>query len=71
MLTRVLVYLQYLLPKYGLTALVHWISRVRIPAVKNFLITQFVRFYKVTDGNLTTRIPFPTPFFDRCFLIQC
>ena len=57
MLTRVLVYLQYLLPKYGLTALVHWISRVRIPAIKNFLITQFVRFYKVDTDEVYGSVP--------------
>ena len=57
MLTRVLVYLQYLLPKYGLTVLVHRLSRVRLPAVKDFLITQFVRLYNVDVDEVHGSVP--------------
>jgi phosphatidylserine decarboxylase len=53
----VLVYLQYLLPKYGLTVLVHRLSRVRVPAVKDFLITQFVRLYHVDVDEVHGSVP--------------
>jgi phosphatidylserine decarboxylase len=56
-ITRALVYLQYLLPKYSLTVLVHWFSRIRLPAVKNFLITQFVRLYKVDLEEVRGKAP--------------
>jgi phosphatidylserine decarboxylase len=54
---RLLVYLQYLLPKYALTVLVHWVSRIRLPAVKNLLITQFVRLYNVDTSEVRGNVP--------------
>ena len=41
------VVLQYLLPKYWLTALVYRLTRIRHTAFKNFLIRKFVWLYDV------------------------
>ena len=44
---RVSVLLQRLLPKRALTALVHWLARLRAPFVRSALIRGFVRLYAV------------------------
>lgn len=69
MLARAFVILQYLLPRYGLTALVHRLSRVRNVRVKNALIGGFVRLFDVNLDEAAGRTPvdFPTlnAFFTR------
>lgn len=57
MLGRLFVILQYLLPKYWLTTIVYRIARVRRPAVKDFLITRFVRLFDVDVGEVTREVP--------------
>jgi phosphatidylserine decarboxylase len=49
--------LQYLLPRYWLTALVHRLARVRAPAVKNFLIRRFTRLYGVDTSEVRLAVP--------------
>ena len=65
MLSRLFVLMQYLLPKYLLTAIIYRIARIRHAGFKNFLITRFVRLYKVDTGDI--RLPLPegvNPFDD-------
>ncbi|MGH8399119.1 MAG: archaetidylserine decarboxylase [Gammaproteobacteria bacterium] len=38
---------QYLLPQHTITRTTHWLTRVEIPAVKNWLIRSFIRHFKV------------------------
>ncbi len=57
MLSRTFAYLQYLLPRYWMTALVHRIARIRLASVKNFLISRFVHLYRVDTGDVERRIP--------------
>ncbi len=49
--------LQFLLPKYALTALAHRLSRVRTRAVKDFLITRFIKLYGVELGEIAQPVP--------------
>jgi phosphatidylserine decarboxylase len=42
---RAFIALQYLMPQHALTALVHAVTRSRVPRVKNFLIERFVGSY--------------------------
>ena len=61
---RLFAYLQYLLPRYWMTALIYRVARVRTNGFKNFLITRFVRQTSLTletnedeaDAVLTARI---------------
>lgn len=49
--------LQMLLPKHLLTALVHWLARIRVRVVKNFLIERFVRHFRVDIDEVCGSIP--------------
>ena len=66
---RLFVWLQHLLPKYWLTALVRRLARIRIVAVKDFLIRRLVGLYDIDTGELTHPVPdgYPTlnAFFTR------
>jgi phosphatidylserine decarboxylase len=57
MAARLFVILQYLLPRYWLTALVYRIARLRQPAVKDFLITRFVRLFDVNTDEVARDVP--------------
>ncbi|HSG58763.1 MAG TPA: archaetidylserine decarboxylase [Woeseiaceae bacterium] len=57
MAARLFVILQYLLPKYWLTALVYRLARVRRPAVKDFLITRFVLHFDVDVEEVAREVP--------------
>jgi phosphatidylserine decarboxylase len=57
MLARLAVFLQYVLPRYWLTALVYRCTRIRTPAVKDFLIRSFVRLYDVDLDELRLDVP--------------
>lgn len=57
MLARLFVYLQYLLPRYALTAIVHRVARIRLPGVKNRLIRNFVQTFKVELTDVDADVP--------------
>lgn len=57
MLARLFAYVQYLLPKYLLTAIVYRIARIRHRGFKNFLITRFVRLYRVDTRGIRLDLP--------------
>lgn len=57
MLERLFVLVQYLLPRYWLTALVYRCARIRTPTVKDFLIRRFVRLYDVDLDDLKLDVP--------------
>ncbi len=69
MLARLFVFLQYLLPRHALTAIVHRVARIRLPAIKDWLIRHFVRTFKVdlTDVDADTPDDFASlnAFFTR------
>jgi phosphatidylserine decarboxylase len=51
------VVLQYLLPRYWLTAAVYKIARIRNARIKDFLITRFVRLYAVDTDEIKHELP--------------
>lgn len=51
------VLLQKILPKRLLTAAVNRIARIRSTSVKNFLIRQFVRYFKVDTTDVLQAVP--------------
>ena len=57
MLANAFVVLQYLLPKYWLTAVTYRLARIRNRPVKNFLIRQFIRLYKVDTDEIARDVP--------------
>jgi phosphatidylserine decarboxylase len=62
MLARLFAYVQYLLPKYWLTAVIYRLARVAHTGTKNFLITRFVRLYDVQTEDIL--LPLPDGFAD-------
>ena len=70
MFGKLFVLLQYLLPKYLLTAVVFRIARIKAPAVKNFLITRFVGLYKVDISDAALRVPDDYADFNAFFTRQ-
>jgi hypothetical protein len=62
MLSRLFVLMQYLLPKYLLTALVYRLARISIPSVKNALIRGFLRLYDVELDKVRGRVRVPEDF---------
>ncbi len=54
---RLFVFLQYLLPRYALTALVHRLARSRSVRVKNALIERFVKLYDVDLEGVREPVP--------------
>ena len=68
MMDRLFVLLQRLTPKYLLTALVFRIARIRLVAVKNFLIRRFVALYRVDVGELRHPVPEGFPTFNDFFI---
>ncbi len=55
--SRLFVLLQHLLPRYTITRLFYWLTRVRLPAVKNFLINRFVGLYDVNIAEVSRAVP--------------
>ena len=68
MFPRILASLQYLLPRYWLTALVHRIARIRVPRVKNALIRGFVRLYDVNLDDVRGNVPEDFATFNDFFV---
>jgi len=65
--TPAFIALQYLLPKFWLTALVFRLTRIRHAAFKDFLIRQFVRFYNVNVEEAEKDIPAGYATFNEFF----
>ena len=68
MLSRLFVLMQYLLPKYLLTALVFHLARIRLPAVKNALIRGFLGLYDVRLDEVRDRVPEDFGTFNDFFI---
>ncbi len=67
-MSRLFVLLQYLLPKYWLTAVVYRLARVRNPAVKNALIRGFLKLYDVRLDEVRGRVPDDFATFNDFFI---
>lgn len=68
LLSRLVARLQFLLPKYWLTAAVYRISRIRTRAVKNALIRGFVRWYAVELDDVDQAVPEDFASFNEFFI---
>ena len=68
MFGRLIAYLQYLLPRYWLTAITYRIARVQATGFKNLLITRFVRLYDVDTGDVKLDIPDGFKTFNEFFI---
>lgn len=68
MLAKLFSYLQYLLPKYGMTAVIYRLARVRTTSVKNFLITRFVKLYDVETAEIKGKLPDDFATFNDFFI---
>ncbi|NNF40990.1 MAG: phosphatidylserine decarboxylase [Woeseiaceae bacterium] len=64
----VFVFLQYLLPRHGLTRLIHAMARIRSSRVKDFLIARFVRLYDVDTDEVKLDIPGDFATFNDFFI---
>ncbi len=61
-------FLQYLLPKHLLTAIVYRIARVRHPATKNFLIEKFIGMFNVNVDEIRDEVPAAFATFNDFFI---
>lgn len=68
MFSRLFVFLQYALPRFWLTSLVYRLARVENSAIKNFLISRFVRFYKVAIKEVKLTVPDDFATFNDFFI---
>jgi phosphatidylserine decarboxylase len=68
MLAKLFVLLQYLLPKHWLTAIVYRVARIRNTALKNFLITKFVKLYDVNVEEIKLKLPADFATFNEFFI---
>ncbi len=68
MLANAFVVLQYLLPKHWLTAIVYRIARIRNAAMKNFLITRFVKLFDVDVEEIKLDLPGDFATFNDFFI---
>lgn len=57
MLSRLFVILQYLLPRFWLTSIIYRLARIKNTAVKDFLITRFIRLYDVNIDDVKFEVP--------------
>ncbi len=65
---RFFVFLQYALPRFWLTSLVYRLARVKTPAIKDFLISRFVRLYKVAVDEVRLTVPDDFATFNDFFV---
>ena len=68
MRARLFVVLQYLLPKFWLTAVVYRLARISTPAIKDFLITRFVSLYDVEIDEVELDVPAGFRTFNDFFI---
>ena len=68
MRARAFVWLQYLLPRHWLTAIVWRIARIRHPATKDFLITRFARAFDVDLEEVKLEVPGDFATFNDFFI---
>lgn len=65
---RAIAYLQYLLPRHALTALVYRLARIRNVVIKNFLIERFIPLYRIDTADVRNEIPDGFATFNEFFV---
>ena len=67
-MSAVFVALQYVLPKYWMTALIWRVARIRNERIKNFLIRRFVQLYDVNVDEVRLEVPDDFATFNDFFI---
>ncbi len=68
MLTNILVFLQYLIPKYLITAILRFLSRISNRKIKDFFILKFISFYKIDIEDVRKKVPEDFKTFNDFFI---
>lgn len=68
MIGRLFVLLQFVLPRYWLTAVIWRIARIRHVATKDFLITKFIALYDVDVSDILLNAPDDFATFNDFFI---
>jgi len=68
MRARAFVFLQYLLPRHWLTAVIWRVARIRHPRIKDFLITRFARAFDVDLDEVRLDVPSGFATFNEFFI---
>ncbi len=68
MLTNILVFLQYLIPKYLITKVLWLLSRISNKKIKDFFISNFISFYKIDVKDVKKKIPEDFKNFNDFFI---
>lgn len=68
MFARLFAYVQYVLPKFWLTAIVYRVARIQHVAIKDFLITRFVRLFDVKTDEIKLDLPQGFATFNEFFI---
>lgn len=70
MRARFFVFLQYVLPRFWLTAIVYRLARIRTPAIKDLLIKRFILHFDVETEEVELEIPGGFESFNDFFIRQ-
>lgn len=68
MLKQIFAYLQHILPQHGLTLFAGGLAQSRVTWLKNFLITRFIKIYKVDMADARIEAPQAYPTFNDFFI---
>ena len=68
MLTNILVILQYLIPKYLITAILRFLSRISNRKIKDFFIIKFISFYEIDIEDVKKEVPKDFKTFNDFFI---
>ncbi len=68
MLASAFVLIQYLLPKYWLTAVIYRLARIRNKPFKDFLISRFIKIYDVDVEEIKLTVPQGFATFNDFFI---
>ncbi len=68
MLSRAFAFIQYLLPRHWLTAVVYRLARIRVRPIKDALINGFVRLYGVDLDAVSREVPGAFDSFNDFFI---
>ena len=68
MLGNILVFLQYLIPKYLITAVLRFLSRISNRKIKDFFILKFISFYEIDIEDVKKKVPEDFKTFNDFFI---
>jgi len=68
MLARLFILLQYILPRFWLTSVIYRVARIRQAAMKNFLISRFIRLYSIEIDDVKLKAPEDFATFNDFFV---